>query len=160
MAGTLRTKKRLPRQTTPTIARSPGELDFSSVLGLQISNTAKLIRKVKDGLPYSAWEHFTRFTGIPNEVAARIVHIPLRTLSRRKDEGRLQPDESDRLVRVSRIFFRARELFGMATPAARQWLTTPAPALGGATPLEYASTEVGSREVETLIGRLEHGIPS
>lgn len=160
MAGTLRAKKRLTRHAAPTIARSAGERDFFSVLGLRISNTAKLIRKVKEGLPYSAWERFTRFTGIPNDLAAKIVHIPLRTLSRRKEEGRLQPDESDRLVRVSRIFVRARELFAGATPAARQWLTTAAPALGGATPLEYASTEVGSREVETLIGRLEHGIPS
>jgi uncharacterized protein (DUF2384 family) len=30
--------------------------------------------------------------------------------------------------------------------------------LGGKTPLEYADTEPGAREVEDLLGRLEHGV--
>jgi uncharacterized protein (DUF2384 family) len=33
------------------------------------------------------------------------------------------------------------------------------PALGNQVPLEFAASEVGAREVENLIGRLEHGIP-
>ncbi|MCH7682562.1 MAG: DUF2384 domain-containing protein, partial [Gemmatimonadetes bacterium] len=30
----------------------------------------------------------------------------------------------------------------------------------GGIPIEFSSSEVGAREVENLIGRLEHGIPS
>ena len=33
-------------------------------------------------------------------------------------------------------------------------------ALGGATPLGFARTEPGVREVEDLLGRIEYGIPS
>jgi putative toxin-antitoxin system antitoxin component (TIGR02293 family) len=51
-------------------------------------------------------------------------------------------------------------LFEGDANAARQWLTAPQPALGGSTPGDYAATELGAREVENLIGRLEHGIPS
>ena len=31
-------------------------------------------------------------------------------------------------------------------------------ALGGATPLDFAKTEPGAREVENVLGRLEHGV--
>ena len=43
---------------------------------------------------------------------------------------------------------------------ARRWLTSPQFGLGGAVPLEYAETEVGAREVEDLLGRIEHGVYS
>jgi putative toxin-antitoxin system antitoxin component (TIGR02293 family) len=38
------------------------------------------------------------------------------------------------------------------------WLKSPQKALGGKTPLEYSDTEPGAREVEDLLGRLEHGV--
>jgi putative toxin-antitoxin system antitoxin component (TIGR02293 family) len=82
------------------------------------------------------------------------------TDGRDQPEGRLQPDESDRLVRAARIFAQAVGLFEGDEEAARRWLTSPQPALGGSTPWDYAATEIGAREVENLIGRLEHGIPS
>jgi uncharacterized protein (DUF2384 family) len=37
-------------------------------------------------------------------------------------------------------------------------LTRPARALDGQTPLDFAGTEAGAREVESLIGRLEHAV--
>jgi len=44
--------------------------------------------------------------------------------------------------------------------AGRRWLTSRQFGLGGAVPLEYAETEVGAREVEDLLGRIEHGVYS
>jgi putative toxin-antitoxin system antitoxin component (TIGR02293 family) len=43
---------------------------------------------------------------------------------------------------------------------ARQWLASPQLGLGGAIPLDYATTEVGAREVEDLLGRIEYGVYS
>ena len=37
-------------------------------------------------------------------------------------------------------------------------LSKPVKALGMKTPLQYAATESGAREVENLLGRLEHGV--
>ncbi|MGH7340548.1 MAG: antitoxin Xre/MbcA/ParS toxin-binding domain-containing protein [Candidatus Rokuibacteriota bacterium] len=76
----------------------------------------------------------------------------------RKKAKRLTPGESDRLLRTARIFGLAVDLFGGDRQAARQWLRTPKRALGEATPLGYAATEVGAREVEDLIGRAKHGV--
>jgi putative toxin-antitoxin system antitoxin component (TIGR02293 family) len=43
---------------------------------------------------------------------------------------------------------------------ARAWLASPQVGLGGAIPLEMARTEEGAREVEDLLGRIEHGVYS
>ena len=95
---------------------------------------------------------------LPWAKVARFVAIPQRTLTRRQNDGRLGPDESDRVLRASRIFDLAVDLFEGDVAGARQWLQARQPGLGGEVPIEFASTEVGAREVENLIGRLEHGV--
>jgi uncharacterized protein (DUF2384 family) len=37
-------------------------------------------------------------------------------------------------------------------------LRSPRRIFAGSTPLAYSATELGAREVETLIGQLEHGV--
>ncbi len=74
--------------------------------------------------------------------------------------GRLAPDESERLLRVSMLFEKAVDLFDGDVAEATRWLRSPQRGLGGPSPLEFARTEVGAREVENLIGRLEHGVIS
>jgi putative toxin-antitoxin system antitoxin component (TIGR02293 family) len=81
------------------------------------------------------------------------------TLHRRKAAGRLDPAESDRVVRYARLMGRAIEVLE-SVESARQWLNAPQVGLGGAIPLEYAETEVGAREVEDLLGRIEFGVYS
>ena len=79
-------------------------------------------------------------------------------MTRRKRDGRFLPDESDRLLRASRLFGKTLELFETDRDTATEWLTTAQPALGGAVPIDLAKSEVGAREVERLLGRLEHGV--
>lgn len=72
-------------------------------------------------------------------------------------EGRLRSDESERVVRIARLFDRTLQVLG-GEDKARQWLRTPKRALAGQSPLEYADTEPGAEEVTNLLGRLEHGV--
>ena len=132
-------------------------LSISEILLLDVG---AVIAEVQQGFPYAAFEELVKRTGLSREIAATAMQTPLRTLARRKEEGRLRPDESDRLLRLARIFGLCLDLFAGDPSEARGWMTTQQLALGGRTPLDYASTEVGAREVESLIGRLEHGIPS
>ncbi|MFI5458961.1 MAG: antitoxin Xre/MbcA/ParS toxin-binding domain-containing protein [Isosphaerales bacterium] len=141
-------------------AGRPAGHSYVSLLGIQAFDTAGLLERVRAGLAYSSWDRFLQSTGLAKDAACDFVQITPRTLARRKEEGRLHPDESDRLVRAARIFSQAVGLFEGDEQAARRWLTVPQPALGGSTPWDYAATEIGAREVESLIGRLEHGIPS
>lgn len=138
----------------PSARRIPGGVSAR----LTAIDNAEAVRMVRAGLPFRWLVNLEKALGVPRAALARCVDIPLRTLSRRQKEGRLRPDESDRLWRLARIFDAAVDLFEGDICAARQWLLAPQPALGGETALEFASTEVGSREVENLIGRLEHGV--
>ena len=52
----------------------------------------------------------------------------------------------------------AYELMNGDGATARRWLQEPHDLIEGESPLERASTEVGGREVEELIGRLRHGV--
>lgn len=129
------------------------------LLGMhQALDTAMLVREIEKGLPFRFFTNLQRHMALPLKELANITQIKYRTLSRRKEAGRLEPDESDRLLRLTRIFGRALELFEGSEEAARRWLSKPQRALGGATPLEMAKTEIGALEVERLIGRLEHGV--
>ena len=97
-------------------------------------------------------------SGLDVLALAALIGIPERTLARRRSVGRLAPEESERLLRISNIFEKAVELFEGDADAAVQWLTTPKKALKGQEPLQYSRTEPGAREVENLIGRVEHGV--
>lgn len=113
---------------------------------------------VERGFRFSRLEAFQRATGLPLEQLGRLAGIAPRTLTRRQAAGRLRPDESDRVLRLSSLFDLAVELFEGDTEEAMRWLGTPQRGLAGRIPLEFASTEIGAREVENLILRLEHGV--
>ena len=133
---------------------------YVALLGLRTYEPLRIVASVRKGLAYSALLRLQRNTNLPVSVLADVAQIPARTLARRKQAGRLDPDESDRLVRLSRIIARALELFEGNLELAREWLSSAQTALGGLAPLELAKTEVGAREVDNLVGRLEYGIPA
>ena len=151
-----KTSKRVETVQQPPDAvatKGPGTL-----LGLQDTIPSDLVSTVRKGLPYRAFERLVSATELPASDLATLVNIPTRTLARRKQSGRFDPDESDRLLRASRVLGRTIDLFEGDRGAARQWLTRPQRALGGATPFDLATTEVGALAVERLVDQLEHGI--
>ncbi|MFI5243982.1 MAG: antitoxin Xre/MbcA/ParS toxin-binding domain-containing protein [Gemmatimonadales bacterium] len=146
---------------SPTGARvAEARPSYMALLGLASDSVLVVREAIEEGLGYDAFIHFVEATSLPVAVASELTRIPARTLARRRLEGRLGPEESDRLVRAARVVGRAIELFENDVQAARQWLEAPQRALGGVAPLEFARTDVGARAVETLIGQTEHGIPA
>jgi putative toxin-antitoxin system antitoxin component (TIGR02293 family) len=127
-------------------------------LGLTTTQTAHLVCQIEAGLRFKTLESLAALSGLSATVIASTLGIPERTLARRKAAGRFAPDESERLLRISTIFEKAVELFEGDVSAAVTWLTSPKRALGRQSPLAYSRTELGAREVENLIGRLEHGV--
>jgi putative toxin-antitoxin system antitoxin component (TIGR02293 family) len=118
-----------------------------------------VIRRIQKGFPFRELEMLRSTIDMPLEQLAGKLLISRSTLQRRKAAGRLSPDESDKVVRFSRLLQQATELFGNIDKA-RAWLKHPQRGLGGAVPLDYAETEIGAREVEKLLGRIEYGVYS
>ncbi|MGH7669542.1 MAG: type II RES/Xre toxin-antitoxin system antitoxin [Gemmatimonadaceae bacterium] len=133
---------------------------YLALFGVRRYDPVEVVAWIRRGVTYPAFERFQRNTELPQRLLARAAGISERTLARRKESGRLEPEETDRLVRIARVVARAIELFEGDTDAAREWLTGSAHALGGRTPLEFAGTDAGAIEVASLIGRLEQGIPA
>jgi putative toxin-antitoxin system antitoxin component (TIGR02293 family) len=115
------------------------------------------IEAIREGLPAEAFDWLKEELHLTAAELAEVVHISPRTISRRKKEGRLQPDESDRILRLVRLLQRATDVFGSPDDA-REWMQEPNFALGDDTPLQFADTEPGARRVERLLGQIEHGI--
>ena len=127
-----------------------------SALSLPTDN-ASALKMVRDGLSFSMLESLVGVLGVPQREVASIIGIPATTLSRRKRSGRLTQLESDRLMRIARLVEMAHRMMQGDGAAARRWMIAPHELLGGASPLAHASTEIGGREVEQLIGRIRHG---
>lgn len=131
--------------------KKAAEADFAS---------GNLVRALEVGLPVTELLVLQASLDVPAERLAPMLGISKATFHRRKKAGsRLNPAVSDRVVRFARLLGKAVQVFG-GREDAKRWLAAPQFGLGGAVPLEYAKTEVGAREVENLLGRIEHGVYS
>ena len=127
-------------------------------IGLSSARTPDLIRRIEQGLEFRSLSFFERSSGLPRAAIVQVLGIPERTLARRRSVGRLSPEESERLWRLATVFDKAVALFEGNRAAAARWMAAPRPQFAGQTALDFSRTDVGAREVENLIGQLEHGI--
>ncbi len=147
------------RQTdaSPGLSEEVPERDhFHIPAGKRPKNAAELIAVLKQGVPVSNFRGLAKAMGIAIDDLCRVTGIALRTLRRRKQDGRLTPQESERVYRVANVFNGAVTVFG-GSAAASTWMREPLLALSGRTPLDYCGTEIGAREVEEILGRIQHG---
>lgn len=126
----------------------------------QAPPTATELRgRVRTGLPYQSLESIRERLKLSLPEAAIVLRVPLRTLARRRDEQRLDADESDRLYRLARIAGQAVAVLGTNEKAVT-WLRRPNRSLNGEVPLALLDTDLGARQIEEVLGRIEHGVVS
>ncbi|MDB6038390.1 MAG: hypothetical protein JWM99_2231 [Verrucomicrobiales bacterium] len=121
--------------------------------------SAQIIEEIRVGLPIQELRDLQASLDLPMEKLFPMLGLSKATFHRRQAEGRLDQAESDRVVRFAKLMGKAVEVLESGVNA-RKWLNSPQFGLGGAIPLEYAETEIGAREVENLLGRIEHGVYS
>ncbi len=109
---------------------------------------------VKEGLSAGLLRQLADQLKLGLDELAIPLHLTARTLHRRMEQGRLSLDESERLLALTKIVAQATEILGSEAKAIH-WLKSPVPALGGRTPLACAETQVGLREVEDVLTRIE-----
>ncbi len=114
--------------------------------------------RISKGLPVYALNEVQRRLDLSNRELADLVLISPRTLTRRKKEQCLPPDESERVYRIARLTEIAAEVL-KGSDEAMAWMKEPNYALGDQTPLEMARTGPGSALVERVLRQIEHGIP-
>ena len=114
-------------------------------------------REIERGLPLSTLEEFSTYSGIAVKDFLEVV-IPARTLKhRRQKKESLNLDESDRLVRVARLYELAVKGFGDPDKA-RRWLTKPKMRFDERTPLSMMHTGLGGQGVEEMLYQIDEGV--
>ena len=130
------------------------------VLGRTITNSDDLARLVRRGLPAGSVDALAEKLAIGNAALSTKLGIPQRTMTRRLSQrSRLTPAESDRTVRLARVFATAVTVIDDERKAIG-WLSAPNRALGGRRPFDQLDTDIGTREVEDLLGRIAYGVYS
>jgi putative toxin-antitoxin system antitoxin component (TIGR02293 family) len=114
---------------------------------------ARAVAAVKQGLDAGLLRQLADKLDLSLEDLTHPLRLAPRTLHRRIERGRLSLDESERLLVLAKILRRAGEIFGSHEKAAH-WLKSPVAALGGQSPLSCAETQIGLRQVETILTRI------
>lgn len=125
--------------------------------GRTLPNATQLRDRVRTGLPYQSLDAIRDRLNLSLPEAAIVLHVPLRTLARRRHGRKLDADESDRLYRLARIAGQAVAVLGSEEKAAT-WLRRANRALNGEVPLGLLDTDLGARQIEDVLGRIEHGV--
>jgi len=135
-------------------------LGGKKVLGRAVKSLTDLAELVREGLPASSVIALAEKLDLGNAALSRKLGIPQRTMTRRLSQhSRLSVAESDRTVRLARVYATAVEMIGNKEKAV-EWLRTPNRALAGERPLDQLDTDLGAREVEDVLGRIAYGVYS
>lgn len=133
-------------------------LGGKTVLGKTITSIEDLEKIVGEGLPKTALRIAVRRVFLLGREADIHLYriVPEATYKRRA--GKLRARESERTERLARVIAGAEAVWDDQGDA-REWLTKPHPELGDRAPIDCALTELGARRVESLLDRLQHGLP-
>lgn len=115
------------------------------------------LRALRNGLPRRGLEDLLRALELSRTEFCLALNISERTLTRRLKEDRLTPDESEKVLRLGRVWERANAVFADEA-AARDWLKSPNAALENAPPLSLLDADIGAQAVLDVLGRIEHGV--
>ena len=133
-----------------------GSAAVRDILDMAATAGRAAIDATRRGLPVSALDALIEAGRLTLAEIDRIV-LPRKTLAHTRALGVLTADQSDRLMRVTRVVAAAEETFGSPEKAHR-WLRRPTTALDGDAPLDWLDTSEGARQVERLLERIDHGL--
>jgi len=141
--------------TQPVVDTVFRKLGGRRVLGQTVTSEADLARLVRRRIPLRTLIYVKR-SGFSEQEIGRFI-IPERTQRHRKAKKQpLTVEESDRVVRLTRIQALTENVFGDVAKANR-WLREDLAILDGKAPLEVARTETGGRVVEQILAKIDWG---
>ena len=114
--------------------------------------------QIEAGLAFSFVDGITSLTGWDETRVRALSRISNTSFARRRETGRFSVEESDRLARLLRFVEKASAFFEFDKRAMNAWLESPARALDGRRPVDLLINDAGVVQVESLLGRLEHGV--
>lgn len=117
-----------------------------------------LVEEIRKGVPSKIFVETAKRMGLGQEELARKLGLKPRTIASRlaSREKKLNPNESERVLRIKQIFDQAVQVFG-SEEQAREWVMNTAYGLEGQRPIDLMDTEPGSSQVREYLGAIEQG---
>jgi putative toxin-antitoxin system antitoxin component (TIGR02293 family) len=126
--------------------------------------TAKVINKkhefidmIRHGVPRKSMDHLMQSTGITPEEMAAIMHTSERTLRRYEPHKLLNPEQSERIIELARLYSRGEEVLG-DKESFKEWMDANVLALGNKKPKTYLDTSLGIELLMEELGKIEQGV--
>lgn len=146
------------KNNTSTPIQGTERSSAESLLGLESMNSPDIVAAITRGLPFRSLEVLASRSDLSIKGLTLALGLHPAILARRRAQGKLTAAESDHLVSLANTLACVINFFSGDKEAAVKWFVTLSPALGNVTPLKMARTHTGCRTVETVLGRLAHGI--
>lgn len=118
----------------------------------------KLYNALYAGFTYTIVIRISEMIDLNDIEVAKLLRISKTTLSRRKKANRLTIEESDRCFRLVELIATVFQYFGEDELRLAIWLKTPVLSLDNKRPIDMVCTSAESKEVYSLIHRLEHAL--
>ena len=131
-------------------------LGGEKVVGKPVTCDLDIARLIRDGLPVDVIDRLIGDRTVTPDEVKRIIMAPKAIVMRRR-KGGLTPEQSERVIRAARIIAEALETFG-SRDKALTWMRRACAVLGGKAPIDLLDTEEGAGLVESLLGRIAHGL--
>jgi putative toxin-antitoxin system antitoxin component (TIGR02293 family) len=131
-------------------------LGGEKVVGKPVTCDLDIARLIRDGLPVDVIDRLIGDRTVTPDEVRRIIMAPKAIMVRRR-KGGLTPEQSERVIRAVRIIAEALETFG-SRDKALTWMRRACAVLGGKAPIDLLDTEEGAGLVESLLGRIAHGL--
>lgn len=162
----VQTEKPLSRveETVSPLYQRGGLGHALAILGLQQPDSLldtptdfDLVDVIRKGLSKKAMDVLMAHMDISAIEMSRMLHTSDRTMRRYTDDSVLNPEQSERLIELARLFAHGIDVFGSADRF-RRWINGPVYSLGGQQPINLMDTSLGISLVNDTLGRIEHGI--
>jgi putative toxin-antitoxin system antitoxin component (TIGR02293 family) len=142
----------MPATRTIAFMGSNGKKDF-----FPVTNERDFIDVIRQGIPKKAIDNLVDKTGIPVNEMAILMRLSDRTLRRYNPQTLLNPEQSERVVELSRLYSRGEDVFGNLENF-KEWMNSTVMALGSIKPKTLLDTSLGIDILMNELGRIEHGI--
>ena len=140
-------------------SRTATILGGKAVLGVAINSDYDLEKLVVRGLPYKTVDRLIERI-YPDDRSRRWQIIPSSTYYRRRKAGHLTTEESSKVERIARVYGMMLDVWDGEgeEDSARCFMQTKHRLLDNRSPFQACSSELGARQVEDILGRIEYGV--
>jgi len=133
---------------------------IADILGLtcQIHSLYDLNESVSHGLPKKSLQATVKHLTLDADAAKQISNRLVPPASFKRRQGNLNPQQSERVERLARVFATALDVWGDEVDA-RQFLFTSHQLLNHQRPIDLAFSELGARHIEKILEKIRYGLP-